>query len=221
VVEIQDRDKVAIHPDVAEAVDSVLRGYPLETEIRWLDEKGEVRVAKETASGLEKKTTVKGKKARDEKQTRIYLFGVNRVRLEQMARDMQISLDIVNNPNAATIFITSKAYYRNRPQKIMDAEAANIPIYVLKSNTPNQMRQLLSTVYPSDSRRDPLTAAMEEAQSAVNQVRNGDQVIELRPQSAYIRRLQHLMVEQSNLLSDSKGKDPNRRVRIYKQGAKA
>src|SRR5512136_687224 len=33
VVEIQDRDKVAIHPDVTEAVDSILRGNPLETEI--------------------------------------------------------------------------------------------------------------------------------------------------------------------------------------------
>jgi stage III sporulation protein SpoIIIAA len=37
VVEIQDRDKVAIHPDVAEAVDAILRGQPPATEIRWLD----------------------------------------------------------------------------------------------------------------------------------------------------------------------------------------
>ena len=133
---------------------------------------------------------------------------------------MQLSLDIVNNPNAANIFITSKAYYRNRPQKIMDAEAANIPIYVLKSNTPNQIRQLLNTIYPSDNRKDPITAAVEEAQSAVNQVRNGDEVVELRPQSAYIRRLQHLVAEQNDLPSDSTGKDPNRRVRIFKQGAK-
>ena len=90
------------------------------------------KVLKKLPPVLEKKTITKGKRAKDEKQPKIYLFGVNRVRLEQMARDMQISLDIVNNPNAANIFITSKAYYRTRPQKIMDAEAANIPIYVLK-----------------------------------------------------------------------------------------
>ena len=220
VVEIQDRDKVAIHPDVAEAVDSILRGNALETEIRWLDENGEVRIAKEMPASLDKKTIAKARKAKDEKHPRIYLFGVNRVRLEQMANDMQISLDIVNNPSAANIFITSKAYYRNRPQKIMDAEAANIPIYVLKSNTPNQMRQLLNTVYPQNDRKNPVNIAVEEAQSAVNQVRNGNQVVELRPQSAYIRRLQHLVAEQNDLPSESTGKEPNRRVRIFKPGVK-
>ena len=220
VVEIQDRDKVAIHPDVAEAVDSILRGHPLETEIRWLDENGEVKIAKEMPAGTEKKPSTKGKRAKDEKQPRIYLFGVNRARLEQMAKEMHLTLDIVNNSNTANIFITSKAYYRNRPQKIIDAEAANIPIYVLKSNTPNQIRQLLNTIYPSDNRHDPIETAVEEAQSAVNQVRNGDEIVELRPQSAYIRRLQHLVAEQNDLPSDSTGKEPNRRVRIFKHGAR-
>lgn len=221
VVEIQDRDKVAIHPDVAEAVDSILRGNALETEIRWMDEKGEIQVVKETPTSQGKKASVKSKKAKNEKTPKIYLFGVNRVKVEQMAKDMQISLDIVNNASAANIFITSKAYYRTRPQKIMDAELANLPIYVLKSNTPNQIRQLLHSIYPSDNRKNPLSVAVEEAQSAVGQVRNGDQIVELRPQSAYIRRLQHLVAEQNDLSSDSAGKEPNRRVRIFKSGVKA
>jgi stage III sporulation protein SpoIIIAA len=51
VVEIQERDKVAIHPDVAEAVDAILRGHPLETEIRWTDEKGEIQVATKFSAG--------------------------------------------------------------------------------------------------------------------------------------------------------------------------
>jgi len=221
IVEIQDRDKVAIHPDVSEAVDSLLRGHHLETEIRWMDDSGEMRIAKEVPTSVETKPATKGKRAKDQKQPKLFLFGVNRVRLEQMARDMNLSLDIVDNARSANIFITSKAYYRNRPQKIKDAEESNIPIYVLKSNTPNQIRQLLNTIYPSDNRRDPVASAVEEAQSAVNQVRDGEEIVELRPQSAYIRRLQHLVAEQSDLPSDSAGKDPNRRVRIYKQGVKA
>jgi len=221
VVEIQDRDRVAIHPDVSEAVDAILRGHPLETEIRWVDENGEIRKAKSVPAAIgEKKSALKGRRAKDEKQPKLYLFGVNRAKLEQIAREMQLSLDIVNNPEAANIFITSKAYYRSRPQKIIDAEAANIPIYVLKSNTPNQIRQLLNTVYPSVDHTDPITAALEEAQSAVNQVKNGEDVVELRPQSAYIRRLQHLIAEQNDLPSESTGKDPNRRVRIFKPGVK-
>lgn len=220
IVEIQDRDKVAIHPDVSEAVDAILRGYPLDTEIRWLDDKGEVQVSKEIPSDITgNRKSMKGKRARDEKRPKIFLFGVNRSRLEQMAREMQLGLDIVNNPGSANIFITSKAYYRSRPQKIRDAEDENIPIYVLKSNTPNQIRQLLNTIYPSNNHHDPVTTAMEEAQSAISQVINGEEVVELRPQSAYIRRLQHLIAEQNSLPSESTGKDPHRRVRIYKHRA--
>jgi stage III sporulation protein SpoIIIAA len=225
VVEIQERDKVAIHPDVSEAVDSILRGYPLETEIRWMDENGNVQVAKESpaaaaAAGAEKKPSAKNKKVKEEKQPKIYLFGVNRLRLEQMGREMRLNLDITNNLNVANIFITSKAYYRNRPQKIADAELANIPVYVLKSNTPNQIRQLLSTIYPTESKKDPIAHAVEEAQTAVDQIKKGEKVVELSPQSAYIRRLQHLVAEQNDLPSESSGKDPNRHVRIYKQGVK-
>ncbi|GAI58299.1 unnamed protein product, partial [marine sediment metagenome] len=60
VVEIQDWDKVAIHPDVGEAVDAILRGQPVATETRWLDEAGEVRIEKEELVTATKKAT-KGK----------------------------------------------------------------------------------------------------------------------------------------------------------------
>jgi hypothetical protein len=74
VVEIQDRDRVAIHPDVSEAVDSILRGHPLETETRWLDENGEVKIVRETPVSVEKKPPVKSKKTKTEKQQKLYLF---------------------------------------------------------------------------------------------------------------------------------------------------
>jgi stage III sporulation protein SpoIIIAA len=228
VIEIQERTRVAIHKDVADAVDGLLRGQPEDTEVRWMDEKGEVQTIKqapveESKSPMDKKSAAKGKKVHEEKVHRLYLFGVNRARLEQMAHDMHITLEIVNNANSATIFITSKAYYRNRPQKIIDAEASNTPVYVLKSNTPNQISQLLTTIYP-DARRpevkqDPVANAVEEAQSAVEQIKEGDEIVELHPQSAYIRRLQHLVAEQNALPSDSTGRDPNRRVRIFKKGS--
>jgi len=144
VVEIQDRERVAVQADVTEAVDSTLRGDPLEAEIRWMDETGEIRVVKEAPSVPDNKLAVKGKKAKEGETGQDLPFRRKPGPAGTMARDMQINLDIVNNSNAASIFITSKAYYRNRPQKIIDAEAANIPIYVLKSNTPNQIRQLLS-----------------------------------------------------------------------------
>src|SRR3954451_20296156 len=38
IVEIQDRERVTVHADVAETVDSLLRGDPVAPELRWRDE---------------------------------------------------------------------------------------------------------------------------------------------------------------------------------------
>jgi predicted RNA-binding protein Jag len=46
---------------------------------------------------------------------------------------------------------------------------------------------------------------------------NGERYVELPPATAYIRRLQHEMARQANLTSHSYGKEPNRRVRIYRE----
>jgi len=215
VVEIQDWDKVAIHPDVAEAVDVTLRGQPTVTEIRWLDGAGEVKVEKKVPITSSQKT-IKGKRlTRGNNLHKLYLFGINRGRLEQMAKERRLSLDIVDNLDNANLFITSRSYYRRKPQKVRDAETANLPIYVLKSNTPPQIRQLLNDIYPGDN-TDPLKLALGEAKEAVEQVRSGQETVELSPQSAYIRRLQHLIAERNNLASHSLGKGPSRRVKIYK-----
>ena len=219
VVEIQEWDKVAIHPDVGEAVDTSLRGQPTATETRWLDETGEVRIEKAEPVVTIKKAP-KGKRlVKGNKLPKLYLFGVNRGRLEQMAREMQSTLDIVNNLNDANLFITSKSYYRRKMQKVRDAEAANLPIYVLRSNTPHQVRQLLSEIYPSEGvdKTSSLKLALSEAQEAVTKVKNGQEAVELSPQSAYIRRLQHIIAERNKLSSKSTGKEPNRRVRIYRE----
>ena len=218
VVEIQDWDKVAIHPDVGEAVDALLRGRPIATETRWLDEAGEVRSRKEAPATTTEKTARIKPQVRGGKLPKLYLFGVNRGRMEQMAKEMRLSLDIVNSLNDTNLFITSKSYYRRKPQKVKDAEVANLPIYVLKSNTPAQIRQLLEAISPAEGtgKADRFKGALGEAEEAVEQVKGGQEAVELSPQSAYIRRLQHLIAERNSLSSQSTGKDPNRRVRIYK-----
>src|SRR5690242_6111528 len=38
IIEIQDRERVTVHSDVAETVDSLLRGDPVAPELRWRDE---------------------------------------------------------------------------------------------------------------------------------------------------------------------------------------
>jgi len=222
IVEIQDRDRVAIHPDVRQAVDAILRGQPTATEIRWLDETGEVRIEKAEPVITPRRTARTRQPSKQNNLHRLYLFGVNQGRLQQMTKEMQFDVDIVDDLNKASLFVTSKQYYRRKPQKVREAEASNLPIYVLRSNTPAQIRQFLNTIYPLEStiestdRADSLKVALSEAHEAVNLVKNGQEEVELSPQSAYIRRLQHLIAERNELSSKSAGQEPQRRVRIYK-----
>jgi stage III sporulation protein SpoIIIAA len=218
VVEIQGWDRVAIRPDVGEAVDAILRGQVLNAETRWLDEKGKVRISRKEQTTTTQAAQVTRTRREENKRPRIYLFGINRGRLEQITKEMKADLDIVSNLSEADLFVTSKNYFRRKPQKVRDAEAVNLPLYVLKSNTPAQMRQLLSDIDPAKSadKSNSLKRALNEAEEAVTQLKEGNQEgIELSPQSAYIRRLQHLIAMRNDLLSQSTGKDPNRRVRIY------
>ncbi len=217
LVEIQDWDRVAIHPDVGEAVDAILRGQPSAIETRRLDEAGEVKIERETPAATRKPATGK-QLSMETLPPKLFLFGVNRGRMEQVAKEMQLSLDIVDNLNEANLLVTPKKYYRQKPQKVRDAETANLPVYVLRSNTPPQIRQLLHSLYPVEvpTRESSFQLALEEADEAVEQVKGGQETVELSPQSAYIRRLQHLIAERNALSSQSTGKDPNRRVRIFR-----
>ncbi len=222
IVEIQGWDKVAIHPDVGQAVDDTLRGRPLTTETRWLDETGEVQIEKVTPVAPSRKTSWSKPAAKEGSRQKLYLFGVNRGRFEQMAKEMPSALEMVDSIKEASLFVTSKHHYRRKPQKVKEAEAANLPVYVLRSNTPAQIRQFLNTLYPSISQEssdsmDSFQVALSEAQEAVNLVKNGQGEVELSPQSAYIRRLQHLIAERSELSSQSAGREPRRRVKIYQR----
>jgi len=219
VVEIQGWDRVAIRPDVGEAVDAILRGQVLDAETRWLDEAGEIRITKQAPAATATGTRGTRQPLKKNEPAKVYLFGINRGRLEQITKEMQLDLDIVQNLSEANLFITSKNYFRRKPQKVKDAEAANLPLYVLRSNTPAQMRQLLIDIYPVEhpDKANSLKRALGEAEEAVTQVKDRQQEgIELSPQSAYIRRLQHLIAGRNDLLSQSTGKDPNGRVRIYR-----
>jgi len=220
VVEIHDRDRVAIHPDAGEAVDALLRGQPMATEIRQLDEKGAIKIEKKMPEAVIARA-VKAKQPYGNKLPELYLFGVSRGRLEQVAKELQIKLEVTADLKAAGLFITTKNYYRRKPQAVKAAEAAGLPIYVIKSNTPSQIRQLLHTLShaASTGTAESLKLALAEAEEAAGKVQEGDQAVELRPYSAYIRRLQHLIARRYGLSSQSLGKEPDRRVRIFRDKA--
>lgn len=149
---------------------------------------------------------------------RVYPYGIGQNRLRSAAGTLNVPVQIVDNLSQADVVMTLKNYYRQQPQPLVDAERRNVPIYVLRSNTVTQMEQCLVDIFqiPTDP-VDTFSEAMRETQEGIQQVLNGENTIELQPRSAAIRSQQHQLVRAANLLSHSYGREPYRRVRIFRK----
>ena len=255
LIEIQTRDRLAVHLDVGDSVDALLRGYPEPPELRYRDESGGIHIEHSNppvkrgagTQGFRRQPMEFGKErsrlqveshtqpveeqpnVQDEEgveqgrsllqPVRIYPYGVARNRLIQAAKRLGVPAVVVNNVEEAEILVTLRSYYRNRQHPVVDAENRGMSIYVLRANTVNQMQQFLSDLFNlSTSAPDErgLEPALQSTQAAIDAVLNGERWVELPPATAYVRRLQHQMARQANLTSHSYGKEPYRRVRIFR-----
>jgi stage III sporulation protein SpoIIIAA len=220
LVEIQSFNKVAVHKNVADTVDNILRGHAIAPELRELDPEGEIKqVEGKPRRALAEETVPPSTETEHRgaappmRERRIFPFGVSRQRLAQAIRQTRFPAQIVEHLDDADAVITLRPYYRRKPQTLHDAEARGIPVYVVKSNTILQLEQVLLTMR-SQRGGDPVVAALKEAEDAIGEVLTADSAVDLNPQNAYIRRLQHTLASRYNLTSRSVGKDPHRYVRI-------
>jgi hypothetical protein len=144
---------------------------------------------------------------------RVFPHGISRKRLEQGVKELQLPVIIARDPDEADVVMTLKSEYRQKTTALRDAEERGLPIYVLKSNTVVQMEASLTSIFSLEV--DPREAALRETEEAIGLVFRNIEPVELSPQNAYIRRLQHQMAERANLVSRSRGREPYRRVRLY------
>lgn len=232
VVEIQDWDRVAVRGDVAASVDAILRGRSLSAEIRMRRPSGEIETLQEETPSMA--TPIQAASADVPTQTnprsspwptadqvrnsplRIYPYGLNQNRIRQASRHLNVPVFLVNDLGEADALFTLRTYYRKRPQVIADAERRNVPVYVLRNNTVVQMEKYLADIFGIKQNQDAVHSAMQETRDAITQVVSGQQdAVRLAPQEAYVRRMQHDLAREANVLSRSSGKDPRRHVTIY------
>jgi stage III sporulation protein SpoIIIAA len=298
LIELQDRQRLAVHPSVAAAVDALLRGRMPQPEIRWVDEAGVVQVEAQVLPGAAMGNGDRGLGnggaafgsrgdwglgtggaaygsrgaaggslafgSREERETgmgrlpferhaertaerglgtgerglgdgvlpgaavpagavtrqrpalRVYPYGVGRSRLVQAAQNLGVPLTVVDGLEQANAVVTLKNYYRKHPQPIAEAERRRVPVYVLRSNTVNQMEAILGDIFgvPVEY-EDPMSRAVSETQEAIRRVLGGSAAEELPPAGPDVRRMQHEMARSANLVSHSYGSEPRRRVRIF------
>jgi predicted RNA-binding protein Jag len=76
------------------------------------------------------------------------------------------------------------------------------------------VRDALSRIYGVDRKDDATTKALAEATAAIKAVKTTLRPVEISPQNAYLRRLQHQLVSENELSARSTGKEPQRHLRI-------
>ena len=219
VIEIHDRDRLAIHKNVADVIDALLRGYQPQPEIRQREPSGEVTVVQEadTESMPRLPEAYDHDREHDERERPLSIFpyGVSRNKIERAIANLRVNASIARNWDDADVVLTLKTLERKEQPKLKQIASDNVPIYSIKTNTTTQIQSALRDVFNLGS-IDNEEIALREAEEAIYQVLLTNQAIELSPQTSYIRRMQHQLAERYRLQSRSTGLEPNRRVRIFK-----
>ena len=238
IVEIQSWRRVAVHASVAETVDSILRGRPIMAEVRELTDDGEVtrsllqselpveltgqapgrRGRRDVGVAREERRLAPPRDAEGGNQRRIYPFGIPRGRLEAAIRGMALPLRIVEEVDEADVVMTLRSHFRRKPEALRDAEARNVPVYVLKSVSQAELDKSLISIRDAGQDRNPVMSAMRDTEDAISQAITNAQTVDLPPANSYIRRLQHQIAQRYNVQSRSHGREPQRRVRIIPEG---
>ncbi|MDK2931832.1 MAG: hypothetical protein PWR07_1963 [Bacillota bacterium] len=285
VIEIKDRDSLAIHHDVARTVDLLLRGVEPRPEVRRRSGEGEIEVVQENGlaellareeglipreasgeaglpgawvsrrpagdreEGWERARRCKhehgaepGRLAgvakaggaafsgavdtstgagfgdlaagRPPKVMRLYPYAVSRNRLEQAIRTTGLPVFISKDLSQADAVLTLKGQYRKMPKTLREAERRGLPVHIIRSNTITQISNFLRNAFSAD--RDAIEAnALKEAEEALAKVVSMECPVELNPQNAYVRMLQHELAERNKVKSTSIGVEPFRRVVYY------
>jgi hypothetical protein len=233
VVEIHDRDRLAIHLEVGGVVDALLRGYTPQPEVRQRTAGGAIDILQQAnpEAVASEKVRALPQQPRDDDQAlfgstgesvpddakplMIFPYGVSRNKIERAVHNLRVHASIARKWDDADVVLTLKTLERKESERLKQIATENIPIYSIKTNTTTQIQSALKDVFNLPS-LDVEEIAMREAEEAVYQVLLDSRAVELTPQTSYIRRMQHQLAERYRVQSRSTGLEPNRRVRICK-----
>ena len=257
VIEIIDRNTLAIYKDTAEAVDYILRGWPIRPEIRKVDqtydkkpittvgEKVDIKLPEKPLEAPvieEKREDVpeyhqhhnapaedslkfsfnrKDYVNENKKFKKIYLYAVSRNIVEKIIERLDLNVEITRNIDDADIVIAHKNFAKSGAKILSTANDYRLQVFFIKTNSMAQIQKVMKEaldIRESDHALkgycDDAERALDEAKAAINKILNGSEDIELQPQNQHIRKLQHELVEQHNLNSQSIGEGEERHLRI-------
>lgn len=174
-IEIRDRQTVAVYPDVAEAVDHLLRGWTLFPEIRKIDAetgatkvlKSEFQVMPGRLMDLDKEEGGPGgmtvsdftEHPRDEaplpvgeEEFRVFLYGISKSFLDRILERLNLHhVRITKNIYDANGVIALKGNARPGSKILKLAQDYEVPVFYAKTNTMPQIQRALREALDADA----------------------------------------------------------------------
>ncbi|MDY6383169.1 MAG: R3H domain-containing nucleic acid-binding protein [Cyanobacteriota bacterium] len=243
VIEILDRNTLAIYKDTAEAVDYILRGWPIKPEIRKVDKVYDFNIPSATPvpqrvpnvidkinkldDTIEHPESLKFSFSRQKyvedvkPYKKIYLYAVSRSIAEKVIERLDLNAEITRNIDDADIVIAHKNFVKGGAKVLSTAEKDRLQIFYVKTNSMAQIQKVIKQALDITELNEKQTfydvteKALDETKAAIDQILAGTKRdIELKPQSQQIRKLQHELAQQHNLDSTSVGEGENRHLRL-------
>lgn len=165
VIEIIDRNTLAIYKDSATAVDYILRGWPIQPEIRKVDgnyktqktekpsepnptimkkvEEFEAKIQETNQSslsfGFNRAQYIKDNK----KHKKIYIYAVSRSIVDKLIERLDIDATIVRNVEEADFVIAHKNFAKGGTKILSTANEYHLPVFFVRTNSMSQIQRVL------------------------------------------------------------------------------
>lgn len=241
VIEIIDRNTLAVYKDTSEAVDYILRGWPIRPEIRKVDQTYEAKtetenVAQKISTGI---SSIENKIANSpsdslkfsfsrqdyvkevKKFKKIYIYAVSRSIVEKVIERLDLNAEITRNVEDADVVIAHKNFAKGGAKVLSTANEYRIQVFYVKTNSMSQIQKVIKDALGIQETSETLQGyydeaerALDEAKAAIAKILEGAEHIELTPQNQKIRKMQHELIEQHNLASQSVGEGEQRHLKI-------
>lgn len=235
VIEILDRNTLAVYKDTSEAVDYILRGWPIRPEIRKVDQTYETKPQEpvQIVTPIESKILNPTSNSMNfsfnradyvkevKKFKKIYIYAVSRSIVEKVIERLDLNAEITRNIEDADVVIAHKNFAKGGAKILSTANDYRIQVFYVKTNSMAQIQKVVKEALDIQDASETLQGyyddaerALDEAKAAIAKILEGAEHIELTPQNQQIRKLQHELVEQHNLASQSVGEGEQRHLKI-------
>lgn len=243
VIEIIDRNTLAVYKDTAEAVDYILRGWPIRPELRKVDKdysSKQPETASETVVEINSKiSSIEQKIAQTPSESlkfsfsrqdyvkevkkfkKIYIYAVSRSIVEKVIERLDLNAEITRNVEDADVVIAHKNFAKGGAKILSTANEYRMQIFYVKTNSMAQIQKVMKEALGIQEASEKLQGyyddaerALDEAKAAIEKILEGEEHIELTPQNQKIRKMQHELIEQHNLASQSVGEGEERHLKI-------